>query len=203
LSLPKVLSLAADGTLQIEPVEELTALRQNHRQHRDIALATGAEHALADIDGDCLELLLDIEPPRAGSFGLKVRCAPDGQEQTIIAFDAAAATLKIDTSRSSLSPDIFQPWPIPQAAFHPELLDRLEDIRVQEAPFSLAPGERLRLQVFLDCSVLEVCANGRQCITQRIYPTRSDSLGIALFSRGGSTAIKQLDAWDLAGTISW
>ena len=46
--------------------------------------------------------------------------------------------------------------------------------------------------------MLEVFANERQCVTQRIYPTRSDSLGVTLFSRGGSVDVKSLDAWDMA-----
>lgn len=78
----------------------------------------------------------------------------------------------------------------------------MDDVRVQEAPLALAPGERLALRIFLDCSVLEVFANGRQCICQRIYPTRSDSLGVALFSRGGEAVVRQLDAWDLTATFS-
>jgi len=171
LSLPRAIALAADGTLQIDPVEELAALRRNHRQRRDIALAADEEQELAEVAGDCLELDLGVEPPRVGSFGLRVRCAPDGEEQTVIAFDVAAKKLYIDTTRSSLSPAVFQPWPIPQAAFHPELLDgSVDDVRVQDAPLALAPGERLHLRIFLDCSVIEVFANGYQCLTQRIYP---------------------------------
>ena len=58
----------------------------------------------------------------------------------------------------------------------------------------------MRLRIFLDKSILEVYANGRQCVTQRIYPTRTDSLGVALFSRQGTTTVRSLDAWDLAAT---
>jgi hypothetical protein len=68
----------------------------------------------------------------------------------------------------------------------------------QGVPFELKPGEPLRLRVFLDRSVLEVFANGRQCLTQRIYPTCADSLGIKLISRSGSVKVKSLDAWDLS-----
>ncbi|MCH2662381.1 hypothetical protein MK163_18220 [bacterium] len=35
-----------------------------------------------------------------------------------------------------------------------------------------------------------------------MYPTRSDSLGVALFSRGGEAVVRQLDAWDLTATFS-
>ena len=46
---------------------------------------------------------------------------------------------------------------------------------VQAAPFRLAEGEALELRVFIDRSVIEVFANRRQCLTQRVYPTRADS----------------------------
>ena len=52
-----------------------------------------------------------------------------------------------------------------------------KDFPVQAAPLELRSGERLKLRVFLDRTMLEVFANGRQCLTQRIYPTRGDSLG--------------------------
>ena len=70
---------------------------------------------------------------------------------------------------------------------------------VQVAPFELRSGERLRLRVFLDRSILEVFANGRQCLTQRIYPTRSDSLGVALFASRGAWMVHAFTAWDMEG----
>ena len=73
----------------------------------------------------------------------------------------------------------------------------------QVAPFELAAGEMLKLRIFLDRSVLEVFANGRQYVTQRIYPTRDDSLGVALFARGGKVTVKSIDAWDMEPVNSW
>jgi hypothetical protein len=37
-------------------------------------------------------------------------------------------------------------------------------------------------------------------LTQRIYPSRPDSLGVRLFSNGGQTKVSRVDAWDMAGT---
>ena len=67
-----------------------------------------------------------------------------------------------------------------------------------KVPFELSVGEGLNLRIFLDHSILEVYANSRQCITQRIYPTRSDSVGISPFSSDGSVNIKTIQAWDMA-----
>ena len=72
----------------------------------------------------------------------------------------------------------------------------------QEAPFKLVDAELLKLHIFLDRSVLEVFANNRQCLTQRIYPTRSDSLGVSIFARGGDALLNRLDAWTMTPTVA-
>ena len=52
--------------------------------------------------------------------------------------------------------------------------------------------------MYLDRSVLEVFADGRQALTQRIYPTRTDSLGVRLYALGGDAHVTRLRAWDMA-----
>jgi len=70
--------------------------------------------------------------------------------------------------------------------------------RVQVAPLELGAGEPLRLRVFLDRSIIEVYANGRQCVTQRIYPSRPDSVQIRAFCRGGQASVRSVEAWNMA-----
>lgn len=197
MTLPRILSLAEDGTLCIEPAPELEVLRMNFRIRRGIQLGADSELVVDEVRGDCLELAVEMEPAGAQEFGVKVRCSPDGSEQTAILFDASFGKLKIDTSRSTLDKEI-------RYAYYrsAEALKRLPEearyVEAQEAPFDLAAGETLKLRIFLDRSVIEVFANNRQCITQHIYPTRPDSIGVALLSRGGSVNIKSFKAWDIA-----
>ena len=73
----------------------------------------------------------------------------------------------------------------------------------QVAPFSLKKNEKLEIQIFIDKSIIEIFANGRQCITQRVYPTRSDSRGIEVFSSGGLSFINNLRVWDMSPTNQW
>ena len=68
------------------------------------------------------------------------------------------------------------------------------------ALFTLSAGERLQLRVFLDKSMLEMFANRRQCVTQRIYPSRPDSIGVSLFSVGTAARVHAVEAWDLTST---
>lgn len=199
MTVPRILSLAVDGDLRIEPAPELEALRLSHRIHRDVDLAADAELTLDDICGDCLELAVRIAPEHAGAVGFGVRCAPDGAEQTVILCDPSSRKLRVDVSRSTLDKSIcYARYRSPQA------LERLPAearfVEAQEAPFELSAGEALELRVFLDRSVLEVFANGRQCITQRIYPSRADSLGVRLFSRGGAARVNSVEAWEMAPT---
>ena len=55
---------------------------------------------------------------------------------------------------------------------------------------------RLCLQVFLDASTIEVFANGRAAAS-RIYPMRSDSVGIQLLSAPGDARVVSLNAWEM------
>jgi beta-fructofuranosidase len=192
MTLPRRLSLADDNTMRIEPVPEVQSLRRNHRGRQALMLNAGADLPLDDIQGDCLEIQLEMTPIDARQVGLAVRCSPDQSEKTNIFYDTEVKTITIDGSKASLITE--------EAPYVPILPDAERPIRTQVAPFELAAGESLKLQIFLDRSVLEVYINGRQCLTQRIYPSRPDSLGVRLFSRGGQTKVTRLDAWDMAGT---
>ena len=167
----------------------------NHRIHRKVAVSANSERQLEWARGDALELALEMEAKGTGEFGVKVRCSPDGAEQTGIAYDPAVERLKVVMGQSSLDNRIVYPYCHNRTALKPE---DTRNVQTQEAPFELRRGETLKLRIFLDHSVLEVFANGRQCITQRIYPTRSDSLGVKLYTRGGDMSVLTAEAWDMA-----
>jgi len=56
---------------------------------------------------------------------------------------------------------------------------------VKAGPFELRPHKALKLQVFIDKSVVEVFANDRQAVMRCIYPSRKDGLDVILFAKGG------------------
>ena len=197
MTVPRILSLSEDDTLRIEPVPELAALRMHPRVHRDMQLTGDSELVLDDVRGDCLELVVSMEPHGAHEFGVKVRCSPDGEEQTEVSYDTSSEQLMVDVSRSTLDRSIqYHHYRNLQAL--ERLPEEARTVVVQEAPFELAARETLELNILLDRSVLEVFANGRQCITQRIYPIRPDSLEVRLFSRGGDVHVLSVHAWDMA-----
>lgn len=202
-TLPRVLSLAADKSLRIEPAPELEVLRFNPRRHANLAIAAGAELKLDDVRGDCLEITAVIEPGDAQEFGLKVRCAPDGAEQTAIVCTPRAKTLRVELAKSTLDPLVQYVWKNARFTGPGQSAEVDRFAREQSAPFELKPGEPLQLRVFLDRSVLEVFANGRQCLTQRIYPSRADSLGVTLFAHGGGITVRSLEAWEMSPVNSY
>ena len=67
---------------------------------------------------------------------------------------------------------------------------------MQHAPLVLDQDEALQLRIFIDRSIVEVFANGRQCLTQRVYPSRPDSCGVALFA-AGDTVVGSVDIWQM------
>jgi beta-fructofuranosidase len=174
MSLPRTLEARADGTLAVAPVAELRALRGQHAGHDSTTLSATTP---LELQGAALEIVADLLPDRATQVGLNVLCSPDGSELTSIVYDPGSGWLSIDRSRSSLDPS------------------------VQREPHgthvALADAEHLVLHVFVDHSVVEVFANGRACLTTRVYPSRADSVGVELFARGGPAQLDKLDVWEM------
>lgn len=63
-------------------------------------------------------------------------------------------------------------------------------------PFELTDGEDLKLRIFIDKSMIEVFANGRQAaVAWHEYEPRD--LHVSLFSNGGDSTIKSVTAWNI------
>jgi len=201
-TLPRVLTLRNDGTLGIEPVPEIEVLRYNHRSYEDISLEDGCAKNFSGVKGNTMELAVEIDPGTAAEVGVKVLCSPDGSEQTPVVYDHTAGVLKVVVGKSSLDEAIKYMYYRNSSATN-ELPEDKRYVTAQEAPFRLAEDETLKLRIFLDRSIMEVFANGRQCITQRVFPTRPDSTGVSLYSRGGKAKVKTLDAWKMAPANSY
>jgi beta-fructofuranosidase len=175
MTLPRVLGLRPDGGLAQTPAPEVEALRGRHQRWDDLALAPGAPLELPEAAGDCYELQVRLEPGEAERVGLSLLRSSDDAEQTLVVYDRANRRLLLDRTRASLSPDVRRD--------------------VCAAPLPLEPGAALELRIFVDRSIVEVCA-GDIWLTARVYPTRPDSLGVRLFAEGGR-ARATLDHWEL------
>jgi len=197
-SLPRIIALNPDGGLLITPAPELEALRGNARRSENLAVKADQEVVLDGVRGDCLELAVEIDPGDAKAVGMKVRCTPDGKEETAVWYDPAKQALSIDVSKSTLRDDLAYDELVFTGYNSKKASDNKTPVYVATAPLALKPGEPLTLRVFLDKAMLEVFANGRQCITQVIYPKSPDAQGIKFCARGGTATVRSVDAWDMA-----
>ncbi len=184
MTLPRLLELRPDGRLSQRPIPEVETLRgeQHSWSNLQIADSRAAPVQLDGLSGDALEIAVDFDLRQrgtagAGTFGLLVRRSLDGEEQTEIRCEPENGRLVVDTMRSSLSKDV-------------------EPGRF-EIPLDLTELEHLHLSVFLDRSIIEVFANDLAVITARVYPSRADSTGVALFAETCPVFIERMDAWQM------
>ncbi|MGI9219612.1 MAG: GH32 C-terminal domain-containing protein [Woeseiaceae bacterium] len=174
MCLPRVLSMNDDGEVLMDVAAEIELLRYGANSEKDIAVPADTDVPVEGVSGDSFELIVEMESSDATQYGVKVYQSPDGEEETVIYYDAEDGALKIDTNRSG--PD-----------------DTPKDI--EAGPLRLKEGERLTLRIFVDKSVIEVFANSRQAVMRRVYPSRPDSVGVSLFSKGGTAQLHSLQSW--------
>lgn len=178
-ALPRELTLGPDLRLRMRPLAELKSLRYDERSLADVALPDGAEVLLEPPPRNVYELELTIDPGTARRVGLRVARSPDRAEETAILLDLDAQALQVDTRNASLDQGVKV---------------------VESAPLAIQADQPVTLRVFLDRSVVEVFADDRQAVTRRIYPSRPDSTGLALFAEGGAAHVRGIRAWRLAAS---
>lgn len=188
LSLPMRLSLDEKQQLRIEPVDARTALRAAGVAIDGIALPANREIVLDGVGGNGVEYELEIETGASHWVRLDVLRSPCREEATSLYYYPTngimahwyptEGELCLDTSMSSLLPGV--------------------PIRPPErAKLFLARGETLKLNIFIDRSVIEVFANGRQYVAMRVYPTRKDSIGVSAMAHGSDGRIRSFKAWQM------
>ncbi len=202
LSLPRVLTPHPEYGVLIEPADELQALRDYELKGIPTQVEANPEVTLDGIEGHVLEICLEISSRGTRRYGVKVCCSADGEEQTLITFDELNGELEIDVSRSSKE-RIGDYRRYIQHHSAQEIPPEKAHTACQKLPLQLGPEEKLQLNIFIDRSILEVFANKRQCLTQRIYPCLKDSSQVRLFAETGSAVAENIRAWKLARVIPW
>jgi len=188
MSLAQQLTLGPDSQLRIAPVVAVEALRTKHQHVGETVIPANEEIVFDQIEGNAMELNVEIDPLEARWVRLNVLRSPDAEEQTSITFYNFDRALSIwyhtpgevvlDGTRSSKLPDV---WLRPP----------------ERTVMPRAAGETLRLRVFVDRSVVEVFVNERHYLAMRVYPGREDSLGVSLQAQGQDATLKKLDAWQM------
>jgi beta-fructofuranosidase len=172
-AIPRILTLDDNLRLIMEPVPELEAIRGKHHHYSAADLTTDVP---LDVTGLALDIVAEFEPQPDGYCGFSLASSPDGGERIEIVYEAKSQHLlarKVSTEANSAL-----------------------TTHIREMPHELAAGERLRLRVLLDGSVVEAIANGRTSVTSRFYPSRSDSNRVQLL--GANTRLCSLDIWEMS-----
>jgi len=117
-----------------------------------------------------LDLLDCIE----GHLGVALRCSEDGNEQTLLYYDASLKRLILDRTQSGTH------------------------VSGQRSVAIDPQQNQLELRIFLDRSSIEVFEqNGSFSFSSRLYP-QTDSLGVKLIANGTGGRVCIADAWQLA-----
>ena len=192
MSLPRRLSLDADGALRQAPVDAVASARERRLGGAPQTLPANREVVMSGLDGDALEIQAVLAPGEESMLELNVLRSPDKSEHTRIAFYRdrgyrdnvyrrrhVESRVTLDTSYSSTAAGVRSRAP------------ETADVRLQ-------PDEPLELRVFVDRSIVEVFVNAKQCVAARVYPERPDSTGISFRSQGASSELTRLDVWRMA-----
>ncbi|WP_436927538.1 glycoside hydrolase family 32 protein [Halosimplex amylolyticum] len=180
MALPQRLSVE-DGSLRIEPVEEVERLRGQHREFGPRDLDSGEPFVPSDVHGDRLELRATFRDWDDEPFGLTVyrpeSDAGTGSESGArVVVDPDAAEVRIE--RDALS----------------QTESATDDPVV--APFEQSTDEETTLRVFVDRSVLEVYCDRQTCLVGRVYPDSHDHDSVGV-SGDGPVTLASLDCWTL------
>jgi beta-fructofuranosidase len=169
-ALPRQLSITEAGILNVEPVAEVESIRGKQYEMGQVCIYDGDDVVLP-FSGDCLELSLAAHVNQS-DWGVRILCAPDKSEYTVIGYDAKLGEIYLDRARLSTSPTTKK--------------DR------HAVKIDLLKNESLRLRIFIDRSIVEVFANQRWCLTSRVYPVNRESLLVSLFSTRNETVFNEV-----------
>ena len=170
-SLPREISLDANGQLVQKPYHGLTAMRSN--THAEATLTAGGTASLAPVEGRQLELLgqFSVSSGQAGFRFLKQ--------------DNRYASLTYDADRSTLTLDLTQ------------LDRRANDQGTYNGLYAITMTEPLsRLHVYLDGSILDIFVNEKWAYSVRLFPTNAAQVATEVFATGQAQVEAQ--AWVLA-----
>ncbi|MEU6251531.1 glycoside hydrolase family 32 protein [Streptomyces sp. NPDC047043] len=173
LTLPREISVGADGTLRQQPAAELLALRGEHTVH-----TAGEVHGPEPVElggvGRAFDLTARLEP--TVSAGLRLLTGPDGSEYLDIRVDTATGELVVDRDHASL------------------------DTRAHGGTYRMPcpAGQPVELRMVVDHSVAEVFVTATgQVLTLRFYPTGGGPWRLQARSAPDARLGYAVDAWEL------
>ncbi|MEH7249022.1 glycoside hydrolase family 32 protein [Neobacillus niacini] len=172
MTLPRELSLAAteDGVRLFQrPVAEVSTIKKEMKIYTEKA-------SKIPLTSSLIEINIEFEKESSNQFGFVINHSEE--EKTVIGYDVLEEKLFVDRTKSGDN-SFSTSFPA-----------------IQEAPMKLN-HQRLKLQVFVDTSSVEVYANdGEIAITSLLFPSEG-SKELLLFSNEGTTKVLNLTLTEL------
>jgi sucrose-6-phosphate hydrolase SacC (GH32 family) len=165
-SLPRVLSVDDRGHIAQKPHENVKRLCRAFVAMASMNVEGPEVHEATGFAEKSLYLSATLRRGDSKSVSLLLRRSPDGREQTEILYDWERERLVLNRTQSSLDVEVKR--------------------NREEVEYAAAEKDVLRLEVFVDRSVLEVFVDDRAAFAARIYPTldRSDRVGFTSTGTG-------------------
>lgn len=192
MSLPRRFTLGGhwNDELYQAPYCDYSSLHENHVEARNITLPAG-KRIDTEMSGNAFEMVVELEAGKIpDTLEIDVLRSSDGSETTKITFMKEQggcyailpytrdSVIMIDTTHSSL--------------------DQSAKVQPPEtASVVKQADEDLKLQIFVDKSIIEVFVNDKQYLVMRAYPSKEDSVGVSFTARGTDGEISNVDFWTM------
>jgi len=173
-SIPRVWNLK-NGEIYQTPHPSLLKLRDSLQSFNTVMVNPLQNLKIGS--GHQIEIVAEISPLKSDKFGFYIGKNQNNKEETKLYFDLKKNQLVIDQSNSSKT----------------ELIEK----RIEIGELNLKKDEPIKLQIFIDGSVVEGFINDKEAFTTRIFPKFGNSDAIEFFSENDSVLINKLDFWHL------
>jgi beta-fructofuranosidase len=187
LTVPRELTLDADGHVRSTPIGELTRLRRDSRDLGPCLLASDTETILDEDAGTLeIELEVDLAATTADRVGLWLHRTPDGHG-TWVGHDARTGMVVLHPGADVRSGAEADAW-VGGRAEPDSLVD--EGSRADDASRAVpAPGgDTLSLRVFVDRGSIEVFVDGgREVLSSCSFPADGPRAAVLRAESGGAT----------------
>ncbi|MCM8711843.1 glycoside hydrolase family 32 protein [Clostridium sp. SYSU_GA19001] len=176
ITLPRELKLVSGKLYQL-PVEEMKNYRANQVSYKHITVKN--QSTLAGVEGQNIELELEIDALDASKFGLKI--LKDEENETVMYYDKTEGKFVFDRSKNG------------EALLGAE---QDEDIKYIRKVAVTLLNNKLKLRIFIDRSSVEIfIQDGEKVMSSTVYP-KSTAKNIEFFS-DSEIIIIELNKWDI------
>lgn len=180
-SLPRELSLSADGrTIMQRPYSGLSVLRSGTKFGKVNITLDNNSLVLGDVKGRHIELLGEfvMNEDNGGDQEQGFRFLKNGNRYAALYYNNGQLTLNLQNmSRRVQDYDTYN--------------------GIYTTPISIAKGETLKIQAYIDASIIDVFVNDRSAFSVRLFPEDANAIDAEVYATGNAS-VRSVNAWSLA-----